>query len=123
MLPLTVKHCKLSLLANVSQSSDPALRELALQLYFGSGMPQLNDKHHGIFSQAREQLNSIPCAKKLYQKCKKIANAEEQVMCIQKLDSLILLVCNVRLKMLPPLKCQCTYEMNYYLGNTWGNFH
>ena len=74
--PPTVKHCKLSLLANVSQSSDPTLRELAVQLDFGSGMLQLNDKHHRILSQAREQLNSITCAKQLYQKCKKVANAE-----------------------------------------------
>jgi len=44
-ISLTVKHCKLSLLANVSQSSDLTLPELALQLDFGSGMLQLNDKH------------------------------------------------------------------------------
>ena len=78
-------HCELSLLANFSQSSDLTPQELVLQLDFGSGMLQLKDKH---LSQAREQLNSISYAKKLYQKCKKVVNAEEQVMCTQKLDSL-----------------------------------
>ena len=87
-ISLAVKHCKLSLLANVSQSCDPTLRELAFQLDFGSGMLQLNDRHHEILSRAREQLNSIPCDKKLYHKCKKVANAEEGVTCTQKLDSL-----------------------------------
>ena len=48
----------------------------------------MHDKHHGILSQAREQLNFIPCDKNLYHKCKKVANAEERVMCTQNLDSL-----------------------------------
>ena len=107
-ISLTVKHYKLSLLANVSPSSDPTLRELALQPDFGSGMLQLNDKHHGILSQAREQLNSIPCATKLYQKCKKVANAEEQVMCTQKLDSL-----SVQCK----LKDAASLDMSMHLWN------
>ena len=87
-ISLTVKNCKLSLLANVSQSSDPALQELVLQLDIGSGMFQINGRHHGILSQAREQLISIPSAKKLYHACKTIAAAEEKAQCVQKLNSL-----------------------------------
>jgi len=69
-------------LANVSQSSDPALQELVLQLDIGSGMFQINGRHHGI------QLISIPSAKKLYHACKTIAAAEEKAQCVQKLNSL-----------------------------------
>lgn len=36
----TAKHCKLSLLANITQSSDPMLQELTLQLDFGSKLLQ-----------------------------------------------------------------------------------
>ena len=49
--------------------------------FSGSGMFQLNDKHHGILCQAREQLNFIRCTKKLII----IAITE---MCTCKLDSL-----------------------------------
>ena len=64
------------------------MQELGLQLDFGSGMLQINDKHHQILAQAREQLNSIPCAKKLYHACKKVATAEGKALRAQKLDSL-----------------------------------
>jgi len=39
-------------LANVFQSSNPNLQELALQLNFGSEMLQVNEKHHEILTQA-----------------------------------------------------------------------
>ena len=78
---LGVKHCKLSLLTNVTQSSDPMLQELALQLDFGSGLLQINDEHHGILTQVREQLSSIPAAKKLHHAYKKVATTEEKVLC------------------------------------------
>ena len=58
-ISLVAKHCKLSLLANITQSSDPMLRELALQLDFGSGLLQINDEHRGILTHARKQLSYI----------------------------------------------------------------
>ena len=65
-ISLTVKHCKLSLLVNISQSSDPMLQELALQLDFDSGLLKINDNHREILTQARKRLVAIPFAKKLY---------------------------------------------------------
>ena len=83
-----LKHCKLSLLANITQSSDPVLQELALQLYFDSELLQINDNHCGILTQAREQLSTIPSAKKLCLASKKVATAKEKALCTDKLESL-----------------------------------
>ena len=85
---MTVKNCKLSQLANVLKSSDPTLQELVLKLDVGAEMLQINDRHHGVLAQAREQLNTIPSAKKLYHTFKKVTTAEEKALCVQKLDSL-----------------------------------
>ena len=49
-ISLTVKHCKLSLLANVTQPTDPLHQELALQLDIGSGLLQIHDNHHEILT-------------------------------------------------------------------------
>ena len=69
-ISLTVKHCKLSLLANVTQPSDPLHQELALQLDIGSGLLQINDNHHEILIYlARKQLVAIPSAKTITAQC------------------------------------------------------
>ena len=64
-ISLIIKHCKLSLLANITQSSNPMLQGIALKLDFGSGMLQIKNNHHEILTQARNQLSTIPSAKKL----------------------------------------------------------
>ena len=89
-ISLTIKHCKLSLLANITQSSDPIIQGLALQLDFGFGMLQINNNHHEILTQPRNQLSTIPSAKKLYLTSKKITTAKEKrfYICTDKLESL-----------------------------------
>ena len=82
---LVTKDCKLSLLANIAQSSNPVCQELALQLDFGCGLLQIHWKHHNILAQARKQLCSIPSANIT---CRKVATSEELVMCTDKLNSL-----------------------------------
>jgi len=74
-------------------------------------MLQINDRHHGILAQVREQLNSIPSAKKLYHACKKVASAEEKALCVQKLDSLCV---QCKFKDAAFFECPNTYGTNRY---------
>jgi len=63
----------------VSHSSEwsyPSGISCTIQFWLGSGMLQIyNDQHHRILTRAREQLNSIPCAMKIYHACKNVTTA------------------------------------------------
>jgi len=82
------KQCKLSLLANISQSSDPLIQELALQVNLSSDLLQINISHQELLYQARAQLDGIPTARKLYTASKQLAVSRETTLCQEKLDTL-----------------------------------
>ena len=85
---LTVKHCKLIFLANISQSFNPILQELALKVDCGHGLLQINDNDHEILTQARKKLVAILSVKKLYLASKKVAIDNGTAQCTCKLQSL-----------------------------------
>ena len=87
---LISRQCKLSLLANISISSEPLIQELALQLDLSSGFLQIDSIHQEILSQARAQLSGIPTACKLYTAGRRLAILNEAKFCQQKLNSLTL---------------------------------
>ena len=78
----------LSLLANISKSSDPLIQELALQLDLSSNLLQINSSHQEILCQTRAQLDTIPTACKLYTASKHLAIYKETKLCQEKLDTL-----------------------------------
>ncbi|XP_065907873.1 uncharacterized protein [Dysidea avara] len=82
------KQCKLSLLANISSSSDLMIKELALQVDLSSNFLQINSSHQELLNEARAQLDSIPTARKLYTASKHLAISRELTLCKEKLDTL-----------------------------------
>ena len=66
------REAKLSLLACVSASSDHRLQELGLQLQLARVSLQIQDDDYSLLLSAREQLSSIPTARSLYIKAKRL---------------------------------------------------
>ena len=66
------REAKLSLLACVSASSDHRLQELGLQLQLARVSLQIQDDDYPLLLSVREQLSSIPTARSLHVKAKRL---------------------------------------------------
>ena len=88
----------MSLLSCISASSDYQLQELGLQLQLGDTYLQTLDMDYTILSKARLQLSSLPVARSLYLRAKKLAAAEECSYYNDHLDTLFKLKDSVTLE-------------------------
>ena len=112
-ISLILKQCKLSLLANISISSDPLIQELALQLNLSpsSGLLQIDGVHQEIITQARAQFAGIPITCKLYTACRQLVILNETKFCQQKLNPS---QCNANLNGVLPWKLNHSCRTDFY---------
>jgi len=82
------RQTKLNLLACVSAFSDYQLQELGLQLRLGDSYLQTDDSGYSILLEAQIQLSSLPAARHLYLKSKKLARVQESLNYHKHLDTL-----------------------------------
>ena len=82
------REAKLSLLSCVSVSSDSRLQELGLQLQLGNVALQIRDTDYSLLMRAHEQLSSLPTARSLYMKAKKLLSNNIKSNCNTHLQTL-----------------------------------
>ena len=82
------RQAKLSLLSCIGASSDCQLQELGLQLQLGFTYLQTLDTDYPTLSKAQSQLSSLPIARSLYLRAKKLVAAKEHSYHDNHLDTL-----------------------------------